>query len=175
MPQDEPPLPRLAPKAPPKKVAKPPKPARSAKAKARPAPVDTAGSDWAQPASLPSDQKSLARGPTFGTAGSSGVDRSAQGSAAEASYMAQIRARIQRFKTYPPEARRQGIEGIVRVTFRLDSSGRLLTASVSSGTGVAILDNEALAIVRRASPFPPVPPSMGTHFTVTAPIRFTIR
>jgi periplasmic protein TonB len=41
---------------------------------------------------------------------------------------------------------------------------------------VAVLDEEALALVRRAQPFPPPPPEMpGNSLDLTVPIRFNLK
>ena len=53
-------------------------------------------------------------------------------------------AQIERFKRYPPQA--EGRFGVVRVAFSIDRSGRLLGARIITGSGSAILDDEALAI-----------------------------
>ena len=72
-------------------------------------------------------------------------------------------AQIERFKRYPPQA--EGRFGVVRVAFSIDRDGRLLRARIITGSGSAILDDEALAIIRRAAPFPiprPVSPTIGS-------------
>jgi protein TonB len=61
------------------------------------------------------------------------------------------------------------------VTFTVGSSGALVGVALTGGSGAAILDREALAMVRRASPFPPIPAGLGSKMTVRAPIRFDIR
>ena len=59
------------------------------------------------------------------------------------------------------------------VTFRLDGGGRVTSVSLSRSSGVASLDQEAQAAVRRASPFPAPPNGRGTSFTV--PVSFSFR
>jgi protein TonB len=83
---------------------------------------------------------------------------------------------LRRFSRVPPEARQKGISGTATVTFTVDAGGRVLSASLSASAGAPILDREALAIVRRASPFPPMPQGLGqSRMTVRAPIRFDVR
>jgi protein TonB len=116
------------------------------------------------------------RGPTAGVAGAGGTNRDAQGRASASSYQATLFAHLRRFRSYPPEARRAGIKGTATVTFTVNASGALVSVTLSGGSGAAILDREALAMVRRASPFPPIPPGLRqSQMTVRAPIRFDIR
>jgi TonB family protein len=64
-------------------------------------------------------------------------------------------------------------QGSATVSFGLDGSGRVTRVSVVRGSGHASLDQEAAAMVRRASPFPPPPPGAARSFTV--PVRFAVR
>jgi periplasmic protein TonB len=69
----------------------------------------------------------------------------------------ELRNRLQRFKRYPDAASRRGIKGVTVVRFTVDRSGQVVASEVLQSSGSPILDEEALALVRRASPFP-VPP-----------------
>jgi periplasmic protein TonB len=43
-------------------------------------------------------------------------------------------------------------------------------------SGASALDDEALALLRRAEPFPPPPPELpGARVDLTVPIRFNLR
>ncbi len=59
------------------------------------------------------------------------------------------------------------------VSFGIDGTGRVTTISLARGSGVASIDHEGVAMVRRASPFPPPPDGRGRNFTV--PVRFNLR
>jgi protein TonB len=62
------------------------------------------------------------------------------------------------------------------VSFTINSGGRVVGVSLAKRTGHPILDREAVAMVRRASPFPAIPPGTGkSQVTVRAPIRFDMR
>ena len=50
---------------------------------------------------------------------------------------------------YPPEAVRRGLEGEVVVLLELDANGRVVAASVASGSGHAILDEAAVRAARQ--------------------------
>ncbi|MEO8667670.1 MAG: TonB family protein [Bauldia sp.] len=114
--------------------------------------------------------------PTPGTFGSGGQNSDARGAVSASSYQSTLLARLRRFRSYPPEARRQRIRGTATVTFTVNTSGSLVSVSLVGGSGSAILDREALAMVRRASPFPPIPANLGrSQVTVQSPIRFDVR
>jgi protein TonB len=70
--------------------------------------------------------------------------------------LAAVRRRIDARKVYPQIAVRNGWEGRVLVEMRLEGDGRLAAVRLLEGSGYAVLDDETLAAVRRASPFPPV-------------------
>jgi protein TonB len=87
-----------------------------------------------------------------------------------------ILAAIERHKRYPAEAEARREQGTPAVSFSIDRSGRLLASRLVRGSGHAVLDQEALAILRRAQPFPPPPADViGAHFDFTVPIRFSVR
>jgi|GEM_PF-1782580 len=62
-------------------------------------------------------------------------------------------ARVERNKTYPYMARQRGQTGTVTVAVRLTADGDLAEARVIKSSGVAVLDQEALKLVRRVCPF----------------------
>ncbi len=68
--------------------------------------------------------------------------------------LTKIRQKIERAKYYPPEAKRQKIEGRPEVTFQINPDGTLANATLKSSSGNENLDNAALETVKRAAPFP---------------------
>jgi protein TonB len=95
------------------------------------------------------------------------------GSTSQASWKSKLMARLERAKRYPAGAERRREEGVVYVSFKLDSGGRVLSAQIARSSGYAELDQEVLALVKRASPLPPPPP--GVPGQVTAPVKFNVR
>ena len=71
---------------------------------------------------------------------------------------------------YPPEAVRRGLEGEVVVMLELDAAGRIVAASVASGSGHAILDEAALRAARQLGA---LGPSVGGK-AVLLPVRFRL-
>jgi len=81
-----------------------------------------------------------------------------------------------RHKQYPMLAQRRGLEGRGSVRVRIDRGGRVLDRAVEASTGEKMLDDAALDMVRRASPFPAVPAEYsGGSFEFVAPIEFRLR
>jgi TonB family protein len=68
-----------------------------------------------------------------------------------------IRRRIEQAKIYPDTARRQGVQGVVEVRFRIGLDGGVTALEVVRSSGHALLDQESADTVRRAAPYPVIP------------------
>lgn len=88
-------------------------------------------------------------------------------------WMADVRARVVRAKVYPSDARSQGRTGAALVAVVISGSGQLISAALVSSSRVPSLDAEAVAVMRRAAPYPPTPD--GRPATMRIPVAFTIR
>lgn len=89
------------------------------------------------------------------------------------SFLARLLSQLNRFKHYPPEARKAHIEGVVMVHFAIDAGGNLLSCEISKSSGRPILDIEALALIRRAQPLPALPPGFPNNtLDAVVPIAF---
>lgn len=87
-----------------------------------------------------------------------------------------IAMQIERNKSYPPSAQRRGEKGVVELAFAIDRDGHVLSSEVVKSSGYAALDQETLATVRRAQPFPLPPAGMdGDRFNFNVPVKFDIR
>lgn len=107
--------------------------------------------------------------------GTNGFNRTG-GQADASSYSAIVLAHLQRFRVYPEQARSSGITGVSTVRFTLGASGNVISVSLAGSSGTGMLDQAAVAMVHRASPFPAIPPSLGRgSMTFAAPIRFNLR
>jgi protein TonB len=84
-----------------------------------------------------------------------------------------VAAHLARYKQYPSSARSAGIQGVATVSFTIDGSGRVTAARLAAGSGDPAIDQEVVAMARRASPFPSPPDGRGRNFTV--PVRFNLR
>src|SRR5262245_15342709 len=80
-------------------------------------------------------------------------------------------AQLERNKRYPPAA--GGAQGTARLAFRIDRRGHLLESHITQSSGSAALDEETLALARRAQPFPS-PPANATEnqLSIVVPIRY---
>jgi len=97
------------------------------------------------------------------------------GGEGRASYLGELLAQLNRFKQYPPQAKAAHIEGVVMLHFVLDRSGRVMSAEISQSSGRPALDREALALIARAQPLPPMPAEMGPTLDAVVPINFSLR
>ena len=87
-----------------------------------------------------------------------------------------ILALLERNKRYPEMAQSRHQEGVAQVFFSLDRQGRVINSRLVHSSGASALDDEALALLRRAEPFPPPPPELpGARVDLMVPIRFNLR
>jgi protein TonB len=83
---------------------------------------------------------------------------------------------FERHKAYPRAAKERGEIGVVQLDFTIDREGRVTSSAIAKSSGYAALDEETLATVRRAQPFPTPPAGVGgTTFQFKLPVRFNIR
>ena len=87
----------------------------------------------------------------------------------------QVLALLQKQKRYPRLALMRSEQGVAKVHFELDRNGQLLAAKLEDSSGYHSLDEEALALVRRVSPFP-APPSViaGERISLDVPVAFQV-
>lgn len=91
-------------------------------------------------------------------------------------YYDAIRARVDAAKRYPQMAQQRRQEGVVVVTFRLTSDGRLMDAPVvTRSSGSRQLDSAALMAVRRGAPYPAFPLSPKDMKALELPVKFFLR
>ena len=80
-------------------------------------------------------------------------------------------AHLRRHQQYPADARSRGEQGTATVSFSLDGGGRVTSERLVRGSGIASIDQEVQAMVRRSSPFPAPPSGRGASFTVPVSFR----
>jgi periplasmic protein TonB len=91
-------------------------------------------------------------------------------------YGQSISKEIKRYQKYPPAAQRRGWEGTAEVLLQLAADGKVTGITLGKSSGHAILDQEALDMVRRASPLPQAPPDLrGRALGVSVPIVFRLQ
>jgi protein TonB len=90
-------------------------------------------------------------------------------------YTARIQRQLNRHKKYPPEARSQGLAGVVTVNFSVNSQGQMTFSRLVKSSGHQALDNEAMALLRRVSPLPAMPKELNRRsLNMTVPIVFSV-
>ncbi len=80
------------------------------------------------------------------------------------------------FKRHPGAARSRRQEGLSYVRFTMDRTGHILSARLEESCGHKLLDEESLALLRRAEPLP-IPPTdvRGTRIEMIVPVEFSLR
>ena len=90
-------------------------------------------------------------------------------------YQDMVKQRIEEVRRYPPWAKRQGIEGTAYISFTVLSNGSSQNVKIVRSSGSKILDEEAVATVKRANPFPPIPKEISISFVrMEVSIVFTL-
>ena len=107
-------------------------------------------------------------------AGSSAADAAAGGrSAAKADYGAILLAWLERHKDYPRVAQKRRQQGVVLLYIVLDRGGRVIEAHIQESSGYRLLDDAALAMLKRAQPLPPIPDDIQEErFRFVVPVQF---
>ena len=72
-------------------------------------------------------------------------------------YQDMVKQRIEEVRRYPEWAKEQGREGVVQLKFIILANGNGQKIKLIHSSGSKILDQEAIATIKRASPFPPPP------------------
>jgi protein TonB len=95
--------------------------------------------------------------------------------AAKSQYGNTLGRAIAKHKSYPKIAAMRGWQGECSLDLKLDGNGNVLSASVKESSGYEALDNQALEMVRKASPFPAPPEVLrGRSFNITVPVSFKL-
>lgn len=79
---------------------------------------------------------------------------------------------ISDFRQYPAAGLGARLSGTSHVAFTLNRAGALLFVTIQQSSGSQILDDEAIATIRRSQPFPVVPDDLPDPLTVTVPVDF---
>jgi len=68
-----------------------------------------------------------------------------------------VKQRIESARHYPSWARKQNIQGETSIKFTILSNGAVGKINLIRSSGFQILDQETIATIQRANPFPPLP------------------
>ena len=93
----------------------------------------------------------------------------------ESHYLKNVRQQIAEKRFYPPRARRMGHQGTVLLKLVLLPDGSIDNVSLAETSGMRVLDDAALAAVRRVGRFPPFPQGLARRdWVLTVPIRYSV-
>lgn len=82
------------------------------------------------------------------------------------SYQAEVLSHLEGFKSYPIEALLNKMEGKVRVRVSLSENGEVKSVKIITKSGFSLLDNESMALFRRANPLPKPPAKLAKNGSV---------
>jgi len=98
----------------------------------------------------------------------------ASASSASASWQQSLVARLTKVQHYPAQA--HGVQGVVNLAFKIDRQGKVVSSKIAKSSGSAVLDPEALDLIKRAAPLPPPPADIpDSDLSFVVPIRFAAR
>ena len=93
-----------------------------------------------------------------------------------ADYLHELRTWLEKHKEYPFRAWLRRQEGTALLYFVVDRNGELRDYELRKGTGYALLDQEVIAMVRRAQPLPRVPAYLNQPtLEVLVPVQFSLQ
>jgi periplasmic protein TonB len=83
---------------------------------------------------------------------------------------------LNKVKRYPRDAHFARQQGVPYIRFVMDRDGKLLSARIERSSGVRSLDQEALALPKRAQPLPKPPEDVkGGSIELVVPVEFFLR
>ncbi|QLB20752.1 hypothetical protein A6B43_04045 [Vespertiliibacter pulmonis] len=85
-------------------------------------------------------------------------------------WKAKVMAHLSRNQRYPQFAMDNGLGGTAFTAITIDGQGNVLNVTLKKSTGVSVLDDETLALVKRSSPLPIPPPHLRERASLVLPI-----
>lgn len=151
-------------------------PAASVERRANPSPgtsgIVTASMPLSDDEHLPQPTSAPDRKPSVNSADASSARRKEVSDRAVAKFRQELLRHIARFQRNPITVRGRA-ERSVQVLFRMRRDGLLVDAWVSSSSGDAILDGEAIAALHRAEPLPAIPGELPSELRILLPVAFS--
>lgn len=91
-----------------------------------------------------------------------------------ATWQKELVAHLDKHKRYPSDRSQKSAE--ITVSFELDRTGHVLSASIVKGSGDSAFDEAALAMIKRSDPVPAPPPLIADEgLTFTLPVIFRVK
>ncbi len=147
-----------------------PEPPPTEQAAESPSPEKASSDATASTASAPPD---AARQSERAAAPRQGVERPMADLNQVPSWRDTLLRRLNEAKRYPSRARRLRQEGVGYLRFEMDMEGRVLASGIARSSGYPLLDEETLALLRRAAPLPRPPKALaGQRLEFVVPVEF---
>ncbi|UYN99613.1 MAG: TonB family protein [Devosia sp.] len=129
------------------------------------------------PPPSPAASPAAATAPTASATAAPAREAAPQVSAsAEQAWQGRVIAHLYRRRDYPASAQRSRLQGTATLRFRIDASGRVLSAQIARSSGHGVLDEAVMSMIARASPVPAPPQGLaGDKLTLVVPIEFALR
>lgn len=87
-----------------------------------------------------------------------------------------VLGRLNQFKRYPGAAQRLRQQGVPWIRFVMDRNGKVLSSRIERSSGFRTLDDEAVALPKRAQPLPKPPDDVtGNTIELVVPVEFFLR
>ncbi|WP_174850077.1 energy transducer TonB [Yersinia artesiana] len=102
---------------------------------------------------------------------------SLQSQKSKMNWKSRLQGHLMGFKRYPPIARKQHQQGTAIIRFVVNKEGYVLSTMLIKSSGAAALDQEALAVIKRAQPLPLPPAELLSNGQVTLamPVGFDLK
>ena len=86
-----------------------------------------------------------------------------------------LMSHLGKHKRYPPQARKQKQTGTAMIEFTMSRDGTIQSARLVNSSGAQLLDEESLAMLKRASPLPTLPRDISASAVhVVLPVRYRL-
>lgn len=91
------------------------------------------------------------------------------------SYTQELISTIRKYQSYPKKARAAGEQGNVTALVTIDKDGEIVEYEITERTSSRILNREVLRMIRKAAPFPKIPPELKMdQFEFEVPMNFKL-
>ncbi len=102
---------------------------------------------------------------------------SAHNQKSKMNWKSRLQGHLAGFKRYPLSAKKQRQQGTASIRFVVNTEGYVLSAKLIKSSGIAALDQESLAMIKRAQPLPQPPAGLLSNgqVTLTMPIGFELK
>lgn len=119
-----------------------------------------------------------------GRSGDSGLSEAGQGNntagggapGVKSDYYREVTAWLEKHKRYPRRSKLRNEEGVVLLRFVVERDGMVTVSGIKESSGYKRLDKEAMGMIERAQPLPPIPPEMRqAKLDLIIPVQFNLR